>query len=116
MCERCGGQFGVCDMTVCKGDAILPGCGVSFQLEPGQGETAFCMACLEKREALGREPDRYRVLHGWSDYAEFGRFEDAVAFYAKTPGAGPVLNMARYDGAPDGSDGLTEEQRTVLGL
>lgn len=64
-------------------------------------------------------PETYRVTydHGlnWQD---FGRFDDAAAFYARTPSAQIPINLDRYDGAPDSrnSTGLTEAQREAVGL
>jgi hypothetical protein len=58
----------------------------------------------------------YRVVYGWGEYVDFGRFEDALAFYAKTRGASAPVNLDRYDGAEDGTDGLTEEQQEAVEL
>jgi hypothetical protein len=67
-------------------------------------------------EVMANETKPYRVLHGWSSHTDFATFREALDFYRQTHGAGPVLNMDRYDGAPDGSDGLTEEEREAVEL
>jgi hypothetical protein len=65
-----------------------------------------------------QQSETYRVVCSPWEYYDFGRFEDAAAKYASTKGAHAVINMDRYDGAPDAGNewGLTEAQREVLGL
>lgn len=113
MCEKCGGAFGVCDMRTCVGDRIMSGCGVEFRILPGDNETAFCLSCAEKRDAMDRG-ETFRVRWGrmgehWSD---FGSFDDARALWARTPGA-ELYNLDHADGT---AGGLTEEQRASIGV
>lgn len=64
------------------------------------------------------ESETYRVVCSPWEYYDFASFLDAAAKYATTKGARAVINLDRYDGAPDATNewGLTESQRQVLGL
>ena len=63
-----------------------------------------------ERDSRPDEP-RYRVLLTWGVYLDFGTFEEALAHYAKSPGASTPIGLANYDGSIDGSDGLTADER-----
>ena len=59
----------------------------------------------------------YRVRYGWMQHEDFGMFGDALAFYAKTPGAEAPMNLDRYDGSDDGNhSGLSEAEREAVEL
>jgi zona occludens toxin (predicted ATPase) len=53
-------------------------------------------------------PATYRVAYGWAERADFATFDEALAYYRRTPSATGVTNLDRYDGE---RDGLTAEQR-----
>lgn len=57
---------------------------------------------------------RYRVLYGWQQWQDFGRWDDALAFWA-TKRDGEIRNIDRMDN-DSSPDGLTEEQRAQVGL
>lgn len=57
--------------------------------------------------------DTYRVLYGWSEWQDFGSFEDALAFWATR--GGEIRNIDRMDCDSSG-DGLTEDERALVGL
>jgi hypothetical protein len=65
-------------------------------------------------ELANMRSDTYRVLYGWSEWQDFQSFEEALAFWAKTPAA-EIRNIDRMDS--DGcTNGLTEDERAMVGL